>query len=83
MSYEGGFCEGSFGKGGREKRWVSSLERRDGWTGSGERDVTDSVVSGKGPERGRRGRDPRAEDNDAGEACSQKMAWNAGSNPNN
>ena len=55
MSYEGGFCEGSFGKGGREKRWVSSLERRDGWTGSGERDVTDSVVSRKGPERGREG----------------------------
>lgn len=42
---------------------------RGGGTGSGERDVTDSVVSRKGPQRGSGRGDPRTEDNDAGEAC--------------
>ena len=69
---------------GRERgKEVSSLQRGEGWTGLGERDVTDSVVGRKGAQRGRRGRDSRTEENDAGEACSQKMVWNAKSNPNN
>lgn len=57
MSYEGRFHKGSFGKGEREKRGVSFLQRGEGWTGAGERDVTDSVVDGEGTsERKERGR---------------------------
>lgn len=75
MTYEGRFHEGSFGKEGREeKRWVSSLQRGEGWTGSGERDVTDSVIGRKGSRSGKGGRDPRTEEDGAGEACSLKIA---------
>ena len=66
-----------------EKRWVSSLQRGEGWTGLGERDVTDSVVGRKEAQRGRGGRDPRTENNDPGVSCSQRMAWNARSSRSN
>lgn len=69
MSYEGRFHKGSFREEGREeKRWVSSLQRGEGWTGSGERDVIDSVVDGKEPQRGRGERNRRAEDSVLGRA---------------